>query len=163
MDADAARRSAKSWLDLWIGIEVGVIGALITLAWFALISPVLGQPWWFFINLFASQFYSVPEVRSGGGIITGVGGALHVVTSGMVGGINGLLTPGGRLFGLGVAILWYLVCYFFLWKRMAPMLPVYAPQPVLIAGWFLFGSALGWHPWFMARAWAPTEPPSPVG
>jgi hypothetical protein len=68
-----------------------------------------------------------------------------------------VLTPGGRLFGLGVAIVWYALCYFFLWKKWAPLVLVYGSQPLLITGWFLFGSTLGWHPWFVEQAAGATE------
>lgn len=157
MDAAAGRTGGKSWLDVWVGIEVGVLGALLMLIWFAVISPIIGQPWWLIPNLFASQLYSDYQMRSGAGAVTWVGSALHIIASGVVGAINGVLTPGGRLFCLGVAIFWYLLCYLYLWKRIAPLLPLYAPQPILIAAWFLFGSTLGWHPWFAARAKSTSE------
>jgi len=166
MDSSATQASRKSLLDLLVGIEVGVIGGLITLAWFALFSPVIGDPWWLIPNLFASHFYSEHQVRAGAGVVTLVGSAIHLILSGLVGAINGVLTPGGRLFGLGIAILWYGICYFFLWKKWAPLLLVYGSQPVLMAGWFLFGSTLGWHPWFVAQvstevaAEQPTDPVS---
>ena len=152
MDAGAAERGGKTFIDLLAGIEVGVLGALFSLLFFVLISPVLGDPWWLIPNLFASHFYSEYHVRSGAGALTAVGGAIYILTSGMVGALNGLLTPGGRLFGLGVALVWYLFCHLFLWKRIAPLVPVYGWQPVLVIGWFLFGSTLGWHPWFVAHA-----------
>jgi hypothetical protein len=152
MEASRGPRGGKSPLDLIVGIEVGVIGALVMLAWFAAASPIIGDPWWLIPNLFASHFYADHQVRGGAGMVTLVGSALHVILSGLVGAINGLSTPGGRLFGLGVAVLWYGFCYFFLWKRYAPLLLAHGSQPLLMIGWFLFGSALGWHPWFVAHA-----------
>jgi hypothetical protein len=156
MDASSGRRRGKSLLDLFVGIEVGVLGSFVTLAWFALISPIIGDPWWLIPNLFASHFYTDHQVRGGLGLVTLAGSAVHVILSGLIGAINGLCTPGGRLFGLGLAIVWYAVCYFFLWKRYAPLLLAYGSQPLLMTGWFLFGSTLGWHPWFAAKA--VTEP-----
>jgi hypothetical protein len=84
-------------------------------------------------------------------MITCFGSALHIVGAGLVGAINGVLTPGGRLFGLAMAGLWYLLCYVFVWKRIAPGLLLHTPQAVLIAGWFLYGSVLGWHAHLVAR------------
>jgi hypothetical protein len=162
MDANMGRGGGKSLLDLLIGIEVGVIAASVTLAWFVLLSPIIGDPWWLIPNLFASHFYSDHQVRAGAGIVTLVGVAAHVIMSGLIGAINGVFTPGGRLFGLGIAIVWYGLCYFFLWKKWAPLLLVYGSQPILMTGWFLFGSTLGWHPWFVAQALGTqvsTEPP----
>jgi hypothetical protein len=164
MEESAARRHGKSLLDVIVGLEVGVIGALVTLAWFALISPIIGDPWWLIPNLFASHFYNDFQVRAGAGVVTLVGSAVHVIMSGMVGVINGIFTPGGRLFGLGVAIVWYLLCYFFLLKKWAPLLLIYGSQPVLMTGWFLFGSMLGWHSWFVGQATstATVRPSHPV-
>jgi hypothetical protein len=139
-------------LDILVGIQVGTIGGLVSCAWFALSSPLIGDPWWLIPNLFASNFYSDYYVRAGAGVVTLVGTALHLLLAGVVGIVNGLLTPGGRLFGLGVALAWYALCYFFLWKRWAPLLPIQGSQPILMTGWFLIGSTLGWHPWFRERA-----------
>jgi len=145
-------RPGKSMLDLVVGIEVGVIAALLTLGWFALFSPIIGDPWWMIPNLLASHFYSDNQVRSGAGIVTLVGSAVHTILFGLIGAVNGVFSPGGRLFGLGLAIVWYGLCYFFLWKKWAPLLLVHGSQPILMTGWFLLGSTLGWHPWFVAQA-----------
>jgi hypothetical protein len=162
MDASSGQAGGKSLLDLIVGIEVGVIGALVTLGWFALLSPIIGDPWWIIPNLFASNYYTEYQVRSGPGIVTLVGSALHLFMSGVVGAINGLLTPGGRLFGLGIALMWYGLCYFLLWKRWTPLVPVYGSHPLLMTGWFLFGSILGSHPWFAAQARLMEQPKIPV-
>src|SRR5688500_18747015 len=98
MDGATARRARKSWLDVLVGIEVGVLAALLTLVWFALLSPIIGDPWWLIPNLLASHFYSDQQVRSGAGVITLVGGAFHTILFGLVGAINGIFSPGGRLF-----------------------------------------------------------------
>ena len=115
------------------------------LGWLALSSPLVGQPWWWAPNLFASYFYGRSSTLLGPGSATITGGAIHLALSGSVGMLNGILTPGGRLFGLGIAILWYLTCYFVLWKKIAPLLLTDASQPLMIAGFWLYGSALGWH------------------
>jgi hypothetical protein len=70
---------------------------------------------------------------------------MHLFTSGLVGVINGVVTPGGRLSGIGMAGLWYLFCFLFLWKRIAPLMLAQSVQPILWTGYFVFGSTLGWH------------------
>jgi hypothetical protein len=152
MDALEHTHSGKTFLDLLVGIEAGTLGGLAMLLWFALMSPLIGQPWWLIPNLFASHFYRDSQLLSGAGIPTWVGAAFHLLASGLVGALNGVLTPGGRLFGLGVAAIWYLVCYIFLWKRFAPGLLLHASQPLLIVAYILYGSAIGWHPQLKAQA-----------
>lgn len=150
MDAKPKAVGGKSWLDALVGIQAGVLGGLVMLLWVILVSPLLGDPWWLLPNLLASTLYREPY-RVGAGLITLVGGALHLIVCGLLGIVNGVFTPGGRLFGLAVAGSWYLFCYFILWKRTAPLL-FHGSQSILIAGYFLFGSALGQHNNLMARA-----------
>src|SRR6476659_10155992 len=145
MDVAERRNVGKSVWDILFGLQLGVIGGVITLVWFALVCPIVGKPWWLIPNLFASHFYNPREVYLGPGIVTIVGAALQIVMSGIVGCLNGLATPGGRLSGLGAALAWYFFCILFLWKRIAPLMLTSAIQPILWTGYFLFGSALGWH------------------
>jgi hypothetical protein len=133
-------------LDFLVGIETGVLGGFVMLAWFALLSSLLGQPWWTVFNLYASEVYSREAVRYGPGWVTITGMAVHLTMAGIVGGIAGFFTPGGRLFGLAIAGIWYLICYLVLWERIAPAVPVYAHYGVLMSAFFWYGSALGFHP-----------------
>jgi hypothetical protein len=151
MDADARGWIDKKVLDAVAGIQIGVIGGLIMLAWLAASAPLIGQPWWTTINLLASHYYNAGVVRSGPGMATASGAALQIVACGVVGAIAGLLTPGGRLFGILIALLWYLLGYFLLWKKQVPLLAIYGSQPLVIIGYFLYGSALGWHPYIAAK------------
>jgi hypothetical protein len=151
MEVLSRPRAERHALNLLVGIELGVAGGAVMLLWFALISPLMGHPWWFIPNLLASYFYYAGDVRFGPGMVTVVGSAVHLCAAGLVGAANGVITPGGRLFGLGIALVWYLACYLFLWKRFAPMMLVHASQPVLMAGYFLYGSTLGWHQHLVAR------------
>ena len=151
MDAAEQRAGGKSGWDVLIGLQLGVMGGVLMLAWFALISPVLGNPWWLIMNASASRFYNFREVNAGPGVVTLVGIAMQIVTSGLVGCFSGVLTPGGRLWGIAGATAWYLFCLFFLWKRVAPLMLTQSIQPVLWAGYFVFGSALGWHQHLVQR------------
>jgi hypothetical protein len=145
MDAADGQDDGKSVWDILFGLQLGVIGGIVMLAWFALICPLVGKPWWLIPNLFASHFYNSREVYLGPGVVTVVGAALQIVMSGVVGCLSGLATPGGRLSGLGSALAWYFFCILFLWKRIAPLMLTSAIQPILWSGYFLYGSALGWH------------------
>jgi hypothetical protein len=146
----------RSWLtnkgyDALAGLEAGVIGALVMLAWFAIASPLIGSEWWAIPNLYASDTVARRGISTGPGIPTAVGAAVLTITGGLVGALAGLLRPRGRLVGLGVAIAWFLVSQAFLWRWTAPAVPYYASYPLLIAGFFLYGSVLGWHGHL--RAW----------
>lgn len=151
MSAPERPRTRKSILDVLVGIELGIIGGAAMLVFFALTCPLMGQPWWLIPNLFASSFYTSRLARLGPGVETLVGAAFHLMVCGLLGAVTGLTTTGGRLFGIGIAIAWYILCYFFLWKRIAPQLLVYGSQPLLMAGFYLYGSTLGWHSQLVER------------
>jgi hypothetical protein len=159
MDAVQLDWITKKALDILAGIEIGVIGGIVMLLWLAISAPLIGYPWWSIINLFASHSYSARVVRDGVGMATVSGIALQIAVAGIIGGITGFLTPGGRLFGLAITFAWYALCYGFLWKRYAPLVPVYAPQPLLVIGFFLYGSVLGWHPAIASRLYASNQTP----
>jgi hypothetical protein len=152
MDSTDRQSGGKSFLDILVGIQAGTLGGIAMLVWLSLMSPLIGQPWWLNMNLFASHFYTDGQVNSGFGMVTAVGAALQITAAGVVGALNGLLTPGGRLFGLAVAAAWYLLCYIFLWKRAAPLVLIHGSQPLLLVGYFVYGSAIGWHPNLRDRA-----------
>ncbi|MGH9632345.1 MAG: hypothetical protein ACRD7E_28910 [Bryobacteraceae bacterium] len=146
----------KKALAALAGVEIGVIGGAVMLLWFAAACPVIGEPWWLIPNLLASNFYSLRTVFEGPGMATLSGAALQLSAAGLIGAIhglfmNGVLTPGGRLFGLAVALAWYLLCYLSLWKRVTPAVLAYGPQPLIAIGYFLYGSALGWQSHLLNR------------
>jgi hypothetical protein len=152
MDSGRRNVARKSSLDALVGLQAGTLGGVAMLVWFALALPLTGEPWWLIANLWASRWYSVGTVLMEPGFVTLSGAAMLLFLAGITGVVNGLLTPGGRLFGLAVAIAWYLLCHAYLWKRIAPMMAGYASQPVLAAGFLVYGSAIGWHPQLLARA-----------
>ena len=151
MDAAQPDWIAKKALDILAGIEIGIIGGVVMLLWLALSAPLTGNSWWSILNLFASHSYGVRLVRGGPGMVTVSGIAVQLAAAGAVGAITGFLVPSGRLFGLAVTVTWYVFCYGFFWKRYAPLVLVYGPQPLLAIAFFLYGSVLGWHPHFAAR------------
>jgi hypothetical protein len=152
MDAADEQPGGKRVWDLLLGLQLGVIGGLLMLAWTALVSPLAGYPWWLIPNLLASYFYTPTDLYLGPGIVTLVGVAVQVFTSGLVGSTTSVVTPGGRLSGIAIAIAWYLICLLYLWKRIAPLMLNTPVQPILWGGYFIFGSTLGWHRYLRRKA-----------
>jgi hypothetical protein len=151
MDVDRRKPAGKSFLDIVVGLEAGVLGGLAMLFWFAAVTPLLGQPWYLILNLVGARFYAHRFALVAPGIATWSGAAWIILSAGIVGSVYGLLTPGGRLFGLLVAVCWYAISYFFVWKNLAPLVLLYAPQAVVMSGFLVYGSVIGWHPWLLAH------------
>ena len=121
------------------------------LVFFALITPLSGQPWCLLPNLLGVRGYGGRHALQVPGLATISGAAWIILAAGIVGCVNGLLTRGGKLFSLSIAASWYLISYLLVWKKLAPLVLFYAPQPVVIGGFFVYGSVIGWHPWLLAH------------
>lgn len=145
MDSPNQSWLGRKVLDLLVGVEAGILGGLVMLVWFGGISFLMGQAWWSIPNLYASEAYRSGDLHRGVGWVTVIGASVHLAMSGVVGAVAGFFNPGGRLFGLGIAIIWYLLSVVFLWKRIAPLVPLYVHYAVLMTGYFLYGSVLGLH------------------
>lgn len=145
MDSPGHPWLLRKSLDFLVGVETGILGGLAMLVWFAVISLLMGQEWWVIPNLFASETHGAGGFAAGPGWTTLSGIAVHLCIAGVVGGVAGLFTPGGRLFGLGIAIVWYVLSVAFLWRRFAPLVPIHVHYAVLMTAYFVYGSILGLH------------------
>lgn len=145
MDSPGQPWLLRKTLDFLVGVETGILGGLAMLVWFAVISLLMGQNWWAIPNLFASEANRGGAILAGPGWTTLSGSAVHLCIAGVVGGVAGVFTPGGRLFGLGIAIVWYILSVHFLWKRFAPLVPIHVHYAVLMTAYFVYGSILGMY------------------
>ncbi len=136
------RRLTDRTFNLLAGLQAGILGGLLMALWLALIAPVLGRPWWFILNFFASYTYDIRAVRDGAGMATLTGVAIQVFAGGMLGILMGLLASGSRVAGLVIGMTAYMICYGYLWKRYTPLLLYSVPQSLFVVGFFLYGSVL---------------------
>src|SRR5438270_14049329 len=118
MDGERHSWLHRKALDIAVGIETGVIAGAAMLLLLMLVAPLIGQSWWTYPNLFASHYYSAPLVRYGPGMVTVSGVGLQIFWAGVVGGFAGFIAPRGRS-GVLVAMLWFLGCYFIIWRKYA--------------------------------------------
>ena len=131
------------------GLEVGVLGGLVVLAWFAFDSMWRQQHWWAMLNLAASTLYGERAFRMGLGQATFAGAALHLCVFGGVGALYGLLIPQTRntsralLLGLAAGLVWYYFSIGVFWRNINPLVIVYASQPALLSAHVIYGVFLG--------------------
>jgi hypothetical protein len=105
---------------------------------------------WFEVpNVLGSTFYGSRAFRSGPGIATLAGTALHFVITGSIGAIFGFLTKSIRqrmrliLFGIFFAMAWYFLGRAVFWARVNPWVPAYSRSAVAVTAHVLFGVCLG--------------------
>jgi hypothetical protein len=149
MDDGATRQQPCRLLKALAGLEVGILGGIVMLIWFAAHSMLLNQRWFAIPNLLASTFYGDLAFRSGFGKVTLAGIALHLCASGVLGTLFGLFLPLGQsrtrifLIGMVVGLSWYYVLFGAFWKFVNPLVPLYSSEGTMVIGHALFGACLG--------------------
>jgi hypothetical protein len=132
------------------GLEAGVIGGLAMLSVLISFSLLRGRVWWESPNLLGSTFYGLRAFRSGVGMATLSGVAFHLVITGSVGVLFGLIcgAMAGRsrlfLIGLTAGLLWYYLANALLWSQVNPLVPLYTFTPAALVSHGVFGACLGW-------------------
>jgi len=146
-----ASRSRLNLRHALAGLQAGTLGALIMLACLMAGSIVDRRSVWVVPNLFASTFYG-PDVYVDRYLLTSWSGlALFFAIYGALGALWGCiwrdqsrpwLTFYGGVFGLAV----YYVAFHFIWKRVNPLLALYAPDQQLELGHVIWGMILARSP-----------------
>ncbi len=131
------------------GIGAGVMAGALMLALLMLSSVAQRHVWWMTPNVLGSTFYSGRGLRAGLGFVTLSGVALHLLLSGLIGGVFGVVslrvwkTRRYALLALFVTMVWYFLAYRVIWARVNPLVPLYASEPSTGIAHVLFALAMG--------------------
>ena len=134
------------------GIEVGILGGLLMLAWLALVSLLYGRTVWHPPNLLATTFYGDLALRRGFRWATLAGMSLHlVVCAGLAVSFSfAVRRLAGRfrvwLLGLLSGLAWYAFGFSYFWQQVNPLVLQYHPPSAMLFAHVLFGSFLGTLP-----------------
>jgi hypothetical protein len=148
---------ALRFLSSLAGFQAGVLGGTLVIAWLAVTAIWRLQPWWVHLNLLGSTFYGEAAFERGFGRITLAGAAFQIVIAGLYGLLYGLVTPEFRtrwramLFGMAAGAALYYILNDYVWRRTSPWVVLYAPDRIMVLGYFLYGLVLGLHPRFLRR------------
>jgi len=160
------------------GIQAGMAGALVLLAYLALDSIWHRRSIWTVANLLASTFYGEAAYRQSFGLRTGAGLALAFVIYGLLGLLFGLIVRDygtvarGTLLGLIYGTAWFFLSFDWIWKHVNPMVALYSPDRAMLIGHLLYGGVMGGSfpvhrtgvrdaPPEIQPPLLPTEPPTP--
>lgn len=105
--------------------------------------------WWMTPNVLGSTFYGGRALRAGAGLVTLSGVALHLLLSGLIGGLFAvacfriLKTRRLTLFAFFVTMLWYFLAYQLIWARINPLVPLYATEPSTAVAHMVFAFTMG--------------------
>ena len=133
---------------LLAGLESGVLGAAVMMAWFALDSVLERQYWWAMLNLWGAGVYHNRVFSMGLGIATIAGASMHFFLHG-VGGVLWAVA-GARMSNYWLhlagsfvaAAVWYSVLMHAFWPAVAPVVSRISPRFPTLLAYFLFGAAL---------------------
>jgi len=145
--ADAARPT-RAWSAL-AGLHRGVLGGLVMVGWFLLVSSLLRQPTWTVPNLLATLINQDALLRRGFGWTSLVGVALTVFVTGLIGAAFGLLTGTVRsrlrllLLGILAGLVTYWITGALVFRRLGAVAWIYASPRTLLVAHLLFGAVLG--------------------
>lgn len=143
---------------LLVGLETGVLGGLLVLAWFALNSMWQGQSVWAVPVWLGSTVYGNSVFRSAFQRVALTGIALQLSTAGIVGALFGLVVreagnlPRVVLLGLLTGLGWYYVGRMTLWAMWTPAASLQASQESMFVAHLLFGAFLARYPRFLRSA-----------
>ena len=145
----SGNRAHPSWFPALAGIQAGIVGSLILLAYLALDAGWHSRSVWTIPNLLSCTFYGESAYIPGFGSRTGAGLALLLFIYGLLGALFGLVTQAQRkrtlvtVWGVIFAVIWFFLSFRFLWRFIDPMVPIYSPDRAMLAGHFLYGAFLG--------------------
>jgi hypothetical protein len=130
------------------GLQTGMAGALVMLAWMAISMLWTRHSVWWFPNLMATTFGGDPALHTGFGKYSAAGLALHLLIYSGLGVVFAFLVPDrptqGRLLLSGVllALAFYFFMYGYFWKHLNPLIPLYSPDRQLLVAHVFYGMML---------------------
>ncbi|MDX2151019.1 MAG: hypothetical protein SFV54_09805 [Bryobacteraceae bacterium] len=155
-------------LRVLAGLEVGVFGGLLMLAWFVLDAWLRHEFLWKVPNLIASSVYGPLIFRRAFGLPTLAGIAIHTISAGLIGMLFGLAMirlpgPARRtVYAFGASFGWYWLGRTWLWNVISPLLPYYATTASLVMGHLLYAVSLATFASRFHRLSRALAPPPPV-
>jgi len=142
---------------LLAGLQAGLVGVLLMLAWLGVSAVWQQRSFWTAENLMASVFYGTGSIHSGIATRTLPGLALYIAIYCTMGALIGLLLRGRltrlrtALVCIVLAMIWYYVSFRWLWVRVMPLVALlHAERPTAI-GHLIYGLCLGRFPGYLRK------------
>lgn len=130
------------------GLDTGIWGASLFLAWLIFFSALSRDFWWARLNVIGAFFFGDDVFRMGLSWATVAGAALLILLYSAVGAAMAQLafTRGfirNLFLGLILGTAWHIVAQRYLWRSIHPFGPAFFPGLGMLPGHLLFGLTLG--------------------
>jgi len=151
------------------GLQAGMAGALVMLAWLTAAMLWVHHSVWWFPNLMATTFGGDAALQQGFGRYTASGLALHLTQYSLVGvafavltamplpGVGKLVDSGLVLAGVIIGVAWYYLMYGLVWKNVNPLISLYSPDRAILVAHVFYGLMLGRLPAYLKSKAGATE------
>ncbi len=149
--------SATAWFALLAGLQAGMVGVLIMLAWLGVSAAWQQRSFWTAENLMASVFYGPQSIHSGFAGRTLPGLALYVALYSTLAAVIALLLRDRltqlrtALVCIVLAMIWYYVSFRWMWRHVMPLVALlHAERPTAI-GHLIYGLWMGRFPAYLRK------------
>jgi hypothetical protein len=156
--APAAAAAPAGALDgLLAGLQAGMVGVLLMLAWLGVSAAWQQRSFWTAENLMASAFYGTRSIYSGFAERTLPGLALYLVLYSVLGALLGMVlrdrVPRVRtiLVAIFFAMVWYYASFHWMWERVMPLVALLHAERPTTVGHLIYGLWLGRFPQYLKR------------
>jgi len=153
----ARKEPAGAMESLLAGMQAGMVGVLLMLAWLGVSAAWQQRSFWTAENLMASAFYGTRSIHSGFAGRTLPGLALYLVLYSLLGALLGVLlrdrVPRTRtlLVAIFFSMVWYYASFHWMWERVMPLVALlHAERPTAI-GHLIYGLWLGRFPEYLKK------------
>ena len=143
---------------LLAGLQAGMVGVLLMLAWLGTDAVWQQRSFWTAENLMASVFYGTRSIHSGFASRTLPGVALYLVLYSLLGALvavvvrNRLRRPRTMLLCIVLALVWYYASFRWIWERVMPLVALLHAERPTVLGHLIYGLWLGRYPAYIGRA-----------
>jgi hypothetical protein len=151
------RKPAGALASLLAGLQAGMVGVLLMLAWLGVSAAWQQRSFWTAENLMASAFYGTRSIHSGFASRTLPGLALYLVIYSVLGALLGLAVRDRAsrmrtiLLSIFFAMVWYYASFHWLWERVMPLVSLLHAERPTAVGHVIYGLWLGRFPEYLKR------------
>jgi hypothetical protein len=179
MEPATTSRPPSAFFAALAGLQAGMAGAFVYLAWMGTTATLEHQSFWTPENLLATVFYGGEAIRAGLGSTTFSGLALYLLLYSLLGALfatafrNRLSRLSLTLAGMLCGLCWYFLSFHLIWSAIAPLVTLLHVERTTLWGHAIYGALLARYPMYAARELEPAraaaadrasgEAPQPAG
>jgi hypothetical protein len=157
MELATESRSRRALSVFLAGLQAGMLGALVFLAWMGVTAKLQQRSFWTFENLAASAFYGSGAIHRGFASSTVFGLALFLLLYSLLGAAFAAAVPVRMrrlwitLASILFALCWYYVTFRWMYRELAPVIALLHVEKTTAWGHAIYGLAMARYPAYLPK------------